>query len=64
MIFDPLLIFGYGPFPEMGIMGAAVATAGAFSLTCFVGMAMLNRKKSPVTVVKWFEQDPSPSATR
>jgi len=46
VILDPLLIFGYGPFPEMGIKGAALATviARSFSMTAIL-IILIRREK-------------------
>ncbi len=56
IVFDPLLIFGIGIFPEMGVVGAAVATIfGQFVSMCF-GLTLLFRHKHQVTVkIKGFK---------
>ncbi len=42
---DPLLIFGYGPFPELGIQGAALATVIAVCSAVCIGFYQLGIKE-------------------
>ena len=41
IVLDPFLIFGWGPFPELGIEGAAYATVFSRGLAMVVGMAIM-----------------------
>ena len=52
IILDPVLIFGWGPFPELGIMGAAVATNIGRGVGVIIQIYYLLRKTGRITVLK------------
>jgi len=41
IVLDPLLIFGWGPFPELGVAGAALATVMANTTGSIIGLYLL-----------------------
>ncbi len=48
IIFDPLLIFGIGPFPAMGVKGAALATVLGQIFAALVALFFLHRKEKNI----------------
>jgi putative MATE family efflux protein len=52
LILDPILIFGWGPFPELGIMGAAVATSIGRALGVFIQLFYLFKRSGRITILQ------------
>lgn len=48
-VFDPILIFGWGPFPAMGISGAAWATVLSRAVTMLVTILVLHCRERILT---------------
>lgn len=49
-IFDPILIFGWGPFPKMGIKGAALATVLGYVLSMILAFYVLIFRNQKVKI--------------
>ncbi len=45
LVLDPLFIFGIGPFPELGVMGAGVATAIAYLAGVAASLTLIHKGK-------------------
>lgn len=50
IVLDPMLIFGFGPIPAMGIQGAALATLLSRMATMLASMYILIRREKMITL--------------
>ncbi|UFH54084.1 MATE family efflux transporter [Spirosoma sp. KNUC1025] len=52
IVLCPVFIFGLGPFPELGVMGSAVATTMGRSVGVLYQLYMLTRSKGAIQVLR------------
>ncbi len=64
IIFDPILIFGLGPFPKMGVAGAALATVCGQILASTIGMYLNLKKNTDITFSFAKIRRPEPAVIR
>jgi putative MATE family efflux protein len=57
--FDPLFIFGWGPIPGLGVMGAALATLVTQALAAALGMTVFLRGRHGIQL-RWHALMPDP----
>lgn len=50
---DPLLIFGLGPFPELGVQGAAIASAVSWAGALVAALSILIRRERLLMAPQW-----------
>ena len=50
LVLDPILIYGFGPIPGFGVVGAALATVISRSIFLVIGLVMLKRRTTGVGI--------------
>lgn len=63
IVLDPILIFGFGPIPALGITGAAIATTGARGLAVIYQFWMLAGKTGRIQI-KWSDLQLNPDVMK
>lgn len=58
IVLDPFFIFGWGPFPELGMAGAATATIISISVTFLTFIFLLLRKRLDFSLSAWYRTKP------
>ncbi len=58
IILDPLLIFGIGPFPKMGVPGAAIATVISVFVAFLIFIGLILKKKLDFSLAGWHRIKP------
>lgn len=55
IVLDPVLIFGVGPFPELGVVGAAIATVLSQAVVTLLFLYYMVVKGKPVEKIRFFK---------
>lgn len=55
LVLDPLLIFGWGPLPALGLTGSAATVSVSYVLTCAYSLYTLGVRKQALSPVLWHE---------